>query len=70
MPSLIAVALIAAYGFAWTGHYFFEKNRPATFNHPFLSFRADFRMYALIWRGAMSAEILTLASELRRLRRG
>ncbi|WP_404342768.1 Mpo1-like protein [Pseudoalteromonas mariniglutinosa] len=35
---------IAGYGFAWVGHFFFEKNRPATFKHPFYSFIADWVM--------------------------
>ena len=35
---------VAGYGFAWTGHFFFEKNRPATFKHPFYSFVADWVM--------------------------
>ncbi len=25
---------LAGYSFAWVGHFFFEKNRPATFQHP------------------------------------
>jgi hypothetical protein len=33
------------YGFAWVGHYFFEKNRPATFIHPLYSFMGDWVMY-------------------------
>ncbi|MGH8493422.1 MAG: Mpo1-like protein [Moraxellaceae bacterium] len=36
---------IAGYGFAWVGHFFFEKNRPATFQHPFYSLWGDFVMY-------------------------
>lgn len=32
------------YGFAWIGHFIFEKNRPATFSHPFYSFLADWVM--------------------------
>ncbi|PMU88637.1 MULTISPECIES: DUF962 domain-containing protein [unclassified Pseudomonas] len=41
---LIAVP-IAGYGFAWVGHFFFEKNRPATFQYPFYSLLGDFVMY-------------------------
>ena len=41
---LIAVP-IAGYGFAWVGHFFFEKNRPATFKHPFYSFAGDWVMF-------------------------
>jgi hypothetical protein len=33
------------YGFAWIGHFFFEKNRPATFTHPVYSFMGDWVMF-------------------------
>jgi len=33
------------YGFAWVGHFFFEKNRPATFTHPLYSFAGDWVMW-------------------------
>lgn len=33
------------YGFAWIGHFFFEKNRPATFSHPIYSFMGDWVMF-------------------------
>lgn len=45
------LALVAGYGFAWVGHFFFEKNRPATFKHPFYSLAGDFRMFADVLRG-------------------
>lgn len=42
------------YGFAWIGHYFFEKNRPATFRHPWYSLLGDFAMFRDMLRGKIS----------------
>ena len=42
---------LAGYGFAWVGHFFFEKNRPATFSHPWYSLLGDLRMFADLLRG-------------------
>jgi len=41
---LLALPLFG-YGFAWVGHFFFEKNRPATFTNPFYSFAGDWVMW-------------------------
>lgn len=38
-------ALVSGYAFAWIGHFFFEKNKPATFKYPFYSFAGDWVMY-------------------------
>ena len=42
---------LVGYGFAWVGHFFFEKNKPATFKHPFYSLASDFMMFFDILRG-------------------
>ena len=33
------------YSFAWAGHFFFEKNKPATFKYPVYSLFGDFLMF-------------------------
>ena len=45
------LAPVFAYGFAWIGHFFFEKNKPATFKYPIYSLASDFMMYFDILRG-------------------
>lgn len=42
---------VAGYGFAWIGHFVFEKNKPASFKQPLFSFIGDWVMYAQIWTG-------------------
>jgi hypothetical protein len=48
---LIAVP-VAGYGLAWTGHFFFEHNRPATFTHPFYSLIGDWVAFAQTLTGS------------------
>jgi hypothetical protein len=67
-PRLLLGALFAAYGCAWIGHFFFERNRPATFKHPWLSFRGDFRMYRMMWTGELDGEIRKCTANIRAFR--
>lgn len=50
-PWWLLAALLAGYAFAWAGHFFFEKNRPATFRHPLYSFVGDWAMFRDILAG-------------------
>jgi hypothetical protein len=50
----IPAALVCGYGGAWIGHFFFEKNRPASFDQPLFSFRADWMMYWQMVTGKLS----------------
>jgi hypothetical protein len=42
---------LMGYGFAWVGHFFFEKNKPATFKYPLWSLGSDFVMFFHIITG-------------------
>jgi hypothetical protein len=50
----LPAAVICGYGFAWMGHFFFEKNRPATFRHPLYSLMGDWVMFKDICVGKIS----------------
>ena len=50
--SLWLLALpLAGYGFAWVGHFGFEKNKPATFAHPIYSLMGDWVMFVHMLSG-------------------
>ena len=48
---LLLAVPVFGYGFAWVGHFFFEKNRPATFTYPLYSLAGDFVMFRDILLG-------------------
>lgn len=56
-PALLLLAPVVGYGCSWIGHFFVEKNVPASFKNPLWSFLGDLRMYGKIWRGEMAFEI-------------
>ena len=47
---LLSIPVIG-YGFAWVGHFFFEKNKPATFQYPLYSLIGDWVMFWQVLRG-------------------
>jgi hypothetical protein len=42
---LVLIGIISAYTMAWIGHFFIEKNKPATFQYPLWSLMGDFKLY-------------------------
>lgn len=52
----LAIPLLG-YGFAWAGHYFLEKNKPATFTYPFYSLASDFLMFWHILTGQIGKKL-------------
>jgi hypothetical protein len=64
-PWLLLAIAIPGYGFAWIGHFAFEKNKPASWfsvKHAVWSFRGDMRMYRQMCLGRMDAELARVAS--------
>lgn len=53
MWSLLWLLPVVGYGFAWVGHFFFEHNKPATFQHPFYSLLGDWVMFKDILVGKL-----------------
>jgi hypothetical protein len=58
----VVAAPIVGYGLAMPTHPLFEHNLPKTFEHPLLSFAADFYMLYLWARGRLAGELARLPS--------
>jgi hypothetical protein len=52
----VAIPVIG-YGFAWVGHFFFEKNKPATFQYPGYSLASDFILFFDLLLGNQSFKV-------------
>ena len=52
-----AIIPVVGYGFAWIGHYFIERNKPATFTYPFYSLASDFVMFWHILTGQLESKL-------------
>ena len=50
---LLCAAPFVVYPFAWSGHYFFEKNKPAAFSNPLWAKACDWIMFKDILVGKL-----------------
>lgn len=53
----VIFAVASSYGFAWIGHFFVEKNIPATFRYPIKAGMGDMLMYYKMIRGELNADL-------------
>tara|TARA_B100001146_G_C16016394_1_gene363143 strand:- start:139 stop:477 length:339 start_codon:yes stop_codon:yes gene_type:complete len=53
----IPLAFICGYAFAWTAHFFIEKNKPATFEYPWWSQIGDHHMTFLMLTGKLKKSL-------------
>ncbi|SRR5581483_514889 len=63
-PWLALLWLPLGYGLAWVGHFLVERNRPATFGHPWWSLASDFRMLGLMLCGKLDAWLARADAEV------
>lgn len=50
-------APIFGYGCAWTGHFAFERNKPATWVRPWWSLMGDWKMFGLWLTGRLAPHL-------------
>ena len=50
---MLLIAFVG-YGFAWFGHFYFEKNKPATFIYPSYSLVCDYKMWGAFYKQLLS----------------
>ncbi len=53
----LALALAGSYGPAWVSHAQIELSKPASFQHPLWSLRADLLMYSMWLSGTLDQEM-------------
>jgi hypothetical protein len=55
---LLPFTLVVGYGSSWFGHFYYEKNRPATFKYPLYSFICDFKMIKDFFQGTLDNKVI------------
>ena len=54
---LLLLCPLLGYGFAWYGHFFLQRNVPATFTYPVWSFMGDYKMIFMMLSGRLDREL-------------
>lgn len=62
-PWIALWAVVSSYGLAWIGHFFVERNIPATFRYPVEAALCDMYMYYKMWRGEMDEDVKKYATD-------
>ncbi len=55
--ALLLLYPVIGYGFAWVGHFKFERNKPATFDYPLWSLIGDYKMFWLMLTGDLKEQL-------------
>ena len=61
---MLSLIPVCGYGFAWVGHFFIEKNKPATFTYPLYSLGSDFVMFWHILTGQIDTKLRDAKKEI------
>lgn len=56
-PAWLLLGPLFGYGFAWAGHFLFERNRPAAWIKPWWSLLGDYKMFALGMTGQLGPHL-------------
>ncbi len=62
---LALFSIISSYAIAWIGHFFVERNVPATFRHPIWAGMGDMLMYYKMMRGQINSELEKFQDEIK-----
>ena len=54
---MLTLVPLIGYGFAWIGHFFIERNKPATFTYPWFSLASDFVMFGHFITGRLTGKL-------------
>ena len=54
---LLLLAVIVGYGIAWLSHFVVERNKPLTWEYPWFSLLAEFKLFFLMAAGRIDEDV-------------